>query len=37
MHFAKDIFKCIFLNENASILIKTLVKFTLEGPIDNML
>ena len=32
--FADDIFKCIFLNENISILIKISLKFVPKGPIN---
>ena len=35
-HFTDDIFKCIFLNENVSILIKMSLKFIPEGPINNI-
>ena len=35
-HFADDIFKCIFLNENASIAIKISLKFVPTGPINNI-
>ena len=35
-HFADDIFKCIFLNENVLIPIKISRKFVPEGPIDNI-
>ena len=35
-HFPNDIFKCIFLNENASILIKISMKFVPWGSIDNI-
>ena len=35
-HFADDIFKCIFLNENAWILIKISLKFVPKGPINNI-
>ena len=35
-HFANDIFKCIFLNENVWILIKILLKFVPKGPIKNI-
>ena len=35
-HFADDIFKCIFLNENASIAIKISLKFVPKGPITNI-
>ena len=34
-HFADDIFRCIFLNENFYILIKISMKFVPKGPIDN--
>ena len=34
-HFADDIFKCIFLNENVWILIKISLKFVPKGPINN--
>ena len=34
-HFA-DIFKCIFLNENALIQIKISLKFVPKGPINNI-
>ena len=34
-HFADDIFRCIFLNENICILIKISLKFVPKGPIDN--
>ena len=33
-HFADDIFKCIFLNENEWILFKVSLKFVLKGPIS---
>ena len=33
--FADDIFRCIFLNENVSIMIKISLKFVPKGPIDN--
>ena len=36
-HFADDIFKCIFLNENVWILIKTSMKFVPRGPVNNIL
>ena len=36
-HFADDIFKCIFLNENACISIKIPLKFVPEDPINNIL
>ena len=35
-HFADDIFKCIFLNENAWISIKISLKFVLNGLINNI-
>ena len=35
-HFTDDIFKCIFLNENASIAIKISLKFVPKGPINNI-
>ena len=35
-HFADDIFKCIFLNENVWIPIKISMKFVPNGPINNM-
>ena len=35
-HFAEDIFKCIFFNENAWILIKISLKFVPQGPINNI-
>ena len=35
-HFADDIFKCIFLNENAWIAIKISLKFVPKGPISNI-
>ena len=35
-HFADDIFKCIFLNENISVSIKILLKFVPKGPINNI-
>ena len=35
-HFADDIFKCIFLNENVWISIKLSLKFVPKGPIDNI-
>ena len=34
-HFAGDIFKCIFLNENRHILMRVSLKFVPGGPIDN--
>ena len=35
-HFADDIFKYIFLNENISIAIEISLKFVLKGPINNI-
>ena len=35
-HFANDIFKYIFLNENVKILIKISPSFVLNGPINNI-
>ena len=35
-HFAEDIFKCIFLNENAWISIKISLKIVHKGPINNI-
>ena len=35
-HFADDIFKCIFLNENAWIPIKISLKFVPKGPINDI-
>ena len=35
-HLAEDIFKCIFLNENVWIPIKTSLKFVPKGPINNI-
>ena len=35
-HFADDIFKCIFLNENVSIAIKISLRFVPKGPINNI-
>ena len=34
--FADDVFKCIFLNENISILIKISLEFVPTGPITNI-
>ena len=34
-HFADDIFRCIFVNENFCILIKISLKFVAKSPIDN--
>ena len=35
-HFANDIFKCIFLNENAWISRKISLKFVPKGPVNNI-
>ena len=35
-HFADDIFKCIFLNEDVLISIKISLKFTSKSPINNI-
>ena len=35
-HFADDIFKCIFFNENVLISIKISLKFVPKGPISNI-
>ena len=35
-HFADDIFKCIFLNENVWIRFKISLKFVPQGPINNI-
>ena len=35
-HFTDDMFKCIFLNENARISIKTSLKFVSKDPINNI-
>ena len=35
-HFADDIFKCIFLNENVRISIKISLKFVPKDPINNI-
>ena len=35
-HFADDIFKCIFFNENVWILIKISLKFVPKGPINKI-
>ena len=35
-HFADDIFKCIFLNENVWISIEVPLKFVSKGPINNI-
>ena len=37
LHFADDIFKCIFFNENLGILIKISLKFVPEGPMNNLI
>ena len=34
--FQDNIFKCIFFNENVSIVIKISLKFVLKGPINNI-
>ena len=34
-HFAHNIFECIFLNENCSILIKISLKYVRKCPMDN--
>ena len=34
-HFADDVFKCIFLNENVWILLKSSLKFVPKGQINN--
>ena len=34
-HFADNIFKCIFLNEDARIFIQISLKFVPKGAIDN--
>ena len=34
-YFGKDIFKCIFLNENTWIVIRISLEFVPEDPIDN--
>ena len=36
-HFADDILKCNFLNENVWITIEISLKFVPKGPIDNNL
>ena len=36
LHFADNIFKCIFLNENVWIPIKISLKFVPKGPINNI-
>ena len=35
-HFADDILKCIFWNENVTIPIEISLKFVPKGPIDNI-
>ena len=35
-HFADDIFRCIFLNENVWVPTKISLKFVLKGPINNI-
>ena len=35
LHYADDIFRCLFLNEKFCILIKILMKFVPKGPINN--
>ena len=35
-HFADDIFKCIFMNENILISIRISLKFVTKGPINNI-
>ena len=35
-HFADNILKCIFLNENVWIPIEISLKFVLKGPTDNI-
>ena len=35
-HFADDVFKCIFVNENGWILLKISLKFVPKGPINNI-
>ena len=35
-HYADDIFKCIFLNENVLISIKISLKFVPQGQINNI-
>ena len=36
-HFADDIFKCIFLNENVWIPVRISLKYVPEGPFNNIL
>ena len=35
-HFADDIFKCLFLNEDVWISIEISLKFVAKGPINNI-
>ena len=35
LHFADNIFRCIFMNEKIYTLIKISLKFVPKGPIDN--
>ena len=35
-YFLDDIFKCIFLNENVSILLKISLKFVSKGSVNNI-
>ena len=35
-HFADDIFKCIFMNENVAIVINISVKLIPESPVNNI-
>ena len=35
-HFADDIFKCIFMNENVAIVIDISVKLIPESPVNNI-
>ena len=35
LHFADDLFKCIFMNEKLRILVLISLKFVPKGPIDN--
>ena len=35
-HFADDIFKCVFLNENVLISVKLSLKFIPMGPVNNI-
>ena len=35
-HFADNIFKCIFVNENVRIPIEVSLKFVPKGPINNI-